>query len=72
MLNQIFANWFTAITGIATLISVFFQLRGAFGQHKDIIERIIYATAGLFVGSVIGNVKISSINISFADNGVYI
>ena len=71
MLNQLFANWFTAITGIATLISVFIQLRGSLGQYKDVIERIIYATAGLFVGSLIGNVKISSINISFADNGVY-
>jgi len=58
-------NIFTYITGIATLIGLFLQLKNVFPKYKELRKKITLVALGLFIGTLLGGIRIVQFNLSF-------
>lgn len=54
-------NWFTYITGLATLISLALQLIPIFPRYQGLTSKLLFVLAGAFVGSLVGGIKFEGV-----------
>ena len=55
---------FTYITGIATILGLFLQIKDVFPQHRETRKNVIFTILGVFIGTLI--VSFQGINITLA------
>jgi hypothetical protein len=63
---------FTYITGIATLLGLFIQLKDVFPQHRETRKNIILIILGLFIGTLIGSLQRINVNLAVPMSGLYL
>ena len=63
---------FTYITGIATLLGLFIQLKDAFPQHRETRKNLIFLTFGVFLGTLAGSLQKINITLATPINGIYL
>jgi hypothetical protein len=61
-------NLFTYITGIATLIGLILQLKNFFPKYERIRKNILYVTIGLFIGTLLGSIKLVQLNLAISND----
>lgn len=65
-------NWFTyvTVTGAASIIGLFLQIRDVFPQHREVRMRWLVFALGTFVGSAIGSIQGFQVTLDLPDNPV--
>jgi heme A synthase len=63
---------FTYITGIATLLGLFIQLKDVFPQHREARKNTILIILGLFIGTIIGSLQRISLNFTVPVRGLHL
>jgi hypothetical protein len=62
-------QYFTVITGVASLISLGIQLLDLFPQFRRQRQAFFLVIAGVFIGSLIRGINISAVQVSFQPTG---
>jgi hypothetical protein len=61
-------NLFTYITGIASLIGLFLQLKDVFPKYKELRKTILFVTTGIFIGTMLGGIRLFQLNLFLPQN----
>ncbi len=63
---------FTYITGIATLLGLFVQIKDVFPQHREARKSLILVVLGVFIGTLIGTLQRINLNLAVPVSGIYL
>ena len=70
--NHMNIGLFTYISGIATILGLFIQIKDVFPQHREKRKDVIFIILGLFIGTLIGSLQRINVTFSVPMSGLYL